>query len=74
MPPKDSPGILWLEQGVVMVGLGNLQLTVQNYPVELSLCSSWGQMFYHQDGLYWLGLESSLQPMTPELQLLTRAP
>lgn len=63
MPPKDSPGILRLEQGVV-VGLGNMQLTVQKYPAELSLYSSWGQMLYHQHGLYWLGLESSLQPMT----------
>lgn len=49
---------------MVVEGLGNMQLTVQKYPAELSLYSSWGQMLYHQHGLYWLGLESSLQPMT----------
>lgn len=28
MPPKDSPGILWLEQGVLMLGLGNMQCKI----------------------------------------------
>lgn len=47
MPPKDSPGTLSSEQGMVLVGLGNVQLTSQKYPVVLSLCSSWGQMSEH---------------------------
>ena len=44
MPPKDSPGTLRLEQGMVVVRLGNVELTSQKYPVVLSLCSNWGQM------------------------------
>lgn len=47
VPPKDSPGTLRLEQGMVVVGLGDMQLTLQKYPVVLSSCSSCGQMLEH---------------------------
>jgi len=68
-----QPGTRRLEQGMLVLGLGNVQRTSQKCPAIVSLCSSWGQMLEHIIGVAFIdwGYRAAA---ARSIRVLSRAP